>query len=78
MSPQHANFPAEGCGATTLFLWGLGRLRIQDGLQIAVAETVDQEFAVVDRFQEGAVLAEGLEGPDTALLPFGGLLYIRN
>ena len=51
MRSQHADFPADRRGTATLFLRGLCRLGIQDRLQIAIAETVDQEFAVVDGFQ---------------------------
>ena len=48
MSPQQAQLAADPSGATAKLVFVVGGLGKEDGAEIAIAEAVDGELAVID------------------------------
>ena len=48
VSPQQAEFAADPGGATAKLLFVVGSLGKEDGAEIAIAEAMDGELAVID------------------------------
>ena len=64
MSPQQPAFPADGSRAPSWVFRCVGWGRVEQGLEVAVAEAVDEEVAVSDRRQEIFVVGPGTQSPE--------------
>lgn len=79
MGAEQAKLTGNASGAATFFFDGVGGRIVEKGLQIAVAQTVDGEFAMTDGFKErGVFLGPGAEGPHAFVFPGGGLTKAAN
>ena len=62
MGAEEAELAGDCGGAPTCFQWVLGRLGIEHGLEVAIAESLEQELALAHRLQQACVgAAERIE-----------------
>src|ERR1700730_13165911 len=75
MSAQQAELSTDPGRATTDLL-AVDDTGKEDGSQIAVAESVEDELAAVDCFQQGPVIGQGTKGTHPASAPLPGLFQM--